>query len=241
MNSKIEVSRNDLELALVCGALTEESRQAGERLRTALDAPAAQPQGEPVSWQHRVSDGSQGWSRWAEGKGEKLSEHYVVEVRPLYAGNPVAAPVEILGLSTGIITTAIHCIPGFPGVNGDQVRRLAWLLNESLQPVEAPQKYDDTLLPFLALMRKELHANSHKGDRDGWLGMTSNQALSEVLHHVKKLEKAEGVPQATEYAADVANCCMMLLDVCGVLGRAQEEPRKHLGDLQGGAGSQERN
>lgn len=90
------------------------------------------------------------------------------------------------------------------------------------QPAPVAHKYDDTLLPFLALMRKELHANSHKGDREGWLGMTPNQALSEVLHHVKKLEKAEGNAQAIEYAADVANCCMMLLDVCGLLTNKPE-------------------
>ena len=29
----------------------------------------------------------------------------------------------------------------------------------------ASEKYDDVLLPFLTLMRRELHANSRKGDR----------------------------------------------------------------------------
>lgn len=85
------------------------------------------------------------------------------------------------------------------------------------------RKYDDTLLPFLALMRKELHANSHKGDREGWLGMDPLQATSEIYHHAEKLAKAVAArdyPQITEYTADVANCAMMLLDVCGGLGRA---------------------
>lgn len=89
--------------------------------------------------------------------------------------------------------------------------------------LEASQKYDDTLLPFLALMRKELHANSHKGDRDGWLGMTSGAALEEVEHHRQKLFYAVSTsnPDAIkEHAADVANCAMMVADVCGVLGRA---------------------
>ena len=232
---------------------------------------AAQPQGEPVAWQYRVSAGPQtGWSLWHDGKGEEFKQSYQVETRPIYAEQP--APVAKIGLSTGDVTTAIHSVTGFPGVTGDHVRRLAWLLNESLSPstergepyayeyefatmlygdgpgkfkkvltqeapdqheIDAgciinvkplyshePRKYDDTLLPFLALMRKELHANSHKGDREGWLGMTSNQALLEVSHHVKKLEKAEGLPQAAEYAADVANCCMMLLDTAGGLESA---------------------
>lgn len=94
----------------------------------------------------------------------------------------------------------------------------AW---EALQAgANVRQKYDDTLLPFLALMRKELHANSHKGDREGWLGMTLEQALGEIRHHVEKLE----VPVLNhdreairEHAADVANCAMMLADIAGVL------------------------
>lgn len=95
----------------------------------------------------------------------------------------------------------------------------------NVKPLYSPEqrKYDDTLLPFLALMRKELHANSHKGDRDGWLGMTSGAALSEIDHHRKKLVCAVACSNADaikEYAADVANCAMMLADVCGVLGRA---------------------
>jgi len=56
--------------------------------------PAAQPQGEPVAWQHRVTAGPQtGWSLWAPGRGKEYSEHYTVEVRPLYAEQP--APVAV--------------------------------------------------------------------------------------------------------------------------------------------------
>lgn len=55
---------------------------------------AAQPQGEPVAWQHRVTAGSQtGWSLWAPGRGKEYAEHYTVEVRPLYAERP--APVAV--------------------------------------------------------------------------------------------------------------------------------------------------
>ena len=82
-----------------------------ERLRGLLDAPAcefhqsadecetysgkhprstaAQPQGEPVAWQYRVSAGPQtGWSLWHDGKGEEFKQSYQVETRPLYAEQP---------------------------------------------------------------------------------------------------------------------------------------------------------
>jgi len=84
-------------------------------------------------------------------------------------------------------------------------------------------KYAEVLRPFMALMEKELHANSHKGDREGWLQMTEEQALGEIEYHVSKLSKAmtdmnsDGV---REYAADVANLCMMLLDIGGQLKTA---------------------
>lgn len=86
--------------------------------------------------------------------------------------------------------------------------------------------YGDTLRPFLALMVRELKANSHKGDRDGWLGMTAATAFNEITHHHDKLGEALSAldyPQISEYAADVANCCMMLLDVMGLLS-ANAEP-----------------
>lgn len=85
-----------------------------------------------------------------------------------------------------------------------------------------PAKYDDTLLPFLALMRKELHANSHKGDREGWLGMSTESALCEIEHHLSKLRHAVHSADGQlvrEHAADVANCAMMLADIAGVLSR----------------------
>ena len=87
------------------------------------------------------------------------------------------------------------------------------------------QKYDDTLLPFMAMMRKELHANSHKGDREGWLKMDVGRATHEIYHHYEKLENAAGArdyPQIAEYCADIANCAMMVVDVCGLLKNNQE-------------------
>jgi hypothetical protein len=88
------------------------------------------------------------------------------------------------------------------------------------QSEETPAKYDDVLIPFLSLMRKELHANCGKGDRPGWLAMDANTALLEVYHHLAKLQKAvrnNDGPRITEYSADVANMAMMVLDICGGL------------------------
>lgn len=85
----------------------------------------------------------------------------------------------------------------------------------------ARDKFDDVLLPFLALMRKELHANTGKGDRPGWLKMDANTALLEIVEHVAKLYKAvhnNDGPRILEHAADIANAAMMTLDVCGGLG-----------------------
>lgn len=81
-------------------------------------------------------------------------------------------------------------------------------------------KYADVLAPFLALMEIELHANSRKGDRPGWLAMSKAVGMLEIYYHAAKLQKAvkdEDLPSVREYAADVANMAMMLLDVCGGL------------------------
>jgi hypothetical protein len=92
-------------------------------------------------------------------------------------------------------------------------------------PVAVPEKYDDVLLPFLALMREELHANAHKGDRPGWLQMDSKTAILEVFYHMGKLHQAvhRGEEAAIkEYAADVANMCMMLVDIYACLDKVKE-------------------
>ena len=81
-------------------------------------------------------------------------------------------------------------------------------------------KYDDVLHPFLTLMKRELHANSRKGDRPGWLRMDANTALLEVYWHAAKLSAAvknNDGPAIQEHSADVANMAMMVLDVCGGL------------------------
>jgi hypothetical protein len=111
----------------------------------------------------------------------------------------------------------------------------AWQRSEKAAPIAqtAPQKYDDVLLPFLSMMRAELHANAGKGDRPGWLAMDVKTALLEIFYHIGKLQKAakkgdrDGI---REYSADVANMSMMLADICGALPgyQAQTAPQPEL-------------
>jgi hypothetical protein len=92
----------------------------------------------------------------------------------------------------------------------------------------AAEKYDDVLLPFLTLMRRELHANAGKGDRPGWLRMNPDTALLEVYYHLAKLQKAvkhNDGPAIMEYGADVANMAMMVLDICGSLAWVDQPER----------------
>ncbi|MFS6908702.1 hypothetical protein ABMZ20_16530 [Pseudomonas aeruginosa] len=93
-----------------------------------------------------------------------------------------------------------------------------------------PGKYDEVLLPFLKSMEHELHANAGKGDRPGWLQMDRKTALLEIYYHLGKLQKAtKGNDTAgiVEYAADVANMSMMLVDVCGLLAAAPGNSAQH--------------
>ena len=82
------------------------------------------------------------------------------------------------------------------------------------------RKYDDVLKPFVLMMEKELHANAGKGDRPGWLAMSADTCLLEIIYHFGKLQasvKRGDIEGITEYAADVANMAMMLVDICGAL------------------------
>lgn len=81
-------------------------------------------------------------------------------------------------------------------------------------------KYDNVLVPFAALMAQELHANSHKGDREAWVNLTRDGGMFEVYDHASKLAAALRVDNHAlirEHAADVANAAMMLLDAWGLL------------------------
>jgi hypothetical protein len=81
-------------------------------------------------------------------------------------------------------------------------------------------KYDEVLKPFVKMMEEELHANADKGDRPGWLSMSTDTCLLEIIYHFGKLQasvKRGDIEGITEYAADVANMSMMLVDICGAL------------------------
>lgn len=86
-------------------------------------------------------------------------------------------------------------------------------------------KYDEVLKPFVSLMERELHANSGKGDRPGWLSMSAYDCMLEIYYHAAKLQKAikdgngDGI---AEYSADVANMAMMVADICGAIHLAAE-------------------
>jgi hypothetical protein len=69
---------------------------------------------------------------------------------------------------------------------------------------------------FVDSMYRELAANAHKGDQEGWRTMTLRQAWQEISWHAAKLAVAIKVNDEhgmREYAADVANGCMMLVDI----------------------------
>jgi hypothetical protein len=98
---------------------------------------------------------------------------------------------------------------------------------------------------FVGLMVRELAANNGKGNRMGWLEMTRKDAVAEVHWHASKLavaakEAAEEDPgkggtvlaraahadacrDTVEFAADVANCALMLLDCTGLLPAGQQD------------------
>jgi hypothetical protein len=102
------------------------------------------------------------------------------------------------------------------------IERLAAAIRADEREKCAPMggKYAEVLVPFVALMEHELHANSSKGDRPGWLTMAREVALLEIYWHAAKLSAAVKNNDAAlirEHAADVANMAMMALDVCGHL------------------------
>lgn len=79
---------------------------------------------------------------------------------------------------------------------------------------------EQLLTRFLRLMATELAANDHKGNRPGWLKMSSRDAVAELLYHAAKLsyavrqfEQGDGpIEDVCEFAADCGNCALMVLD-----------------------------
>jgi hypothetical protein len=90
-------------------------------------------------------------------------------------------------------------------------------LSSSNPLIKIAGKYSAFLTPFVEQMEYELHANSGKGDRAGWLQMSPQQCLLEIYYHLGKLQKAtkkSDIRGIIEYSADVANMCMMHADIC---------------------------
>lgn len=84
--------------------------------------------------------------------------------------------------------------------------------------------------PFVQSMYAELFANRGKGDQAGWRKMSLREAWYEISWHSAKLavaikEKDESLIR--ELSADVANGCMMLVDILntnGVAPSTQPDP-----------------
>lgn len=144
---------------------------------------------------------------------------------------PSLMPARINVTDAGWVQAVVHGVVvqsryGEARVGEPDIEGLVQRINDAAPPAApaaqpvAPQKYDDTLLPFLQLMRAELHANAAKGDRPGWLTMDRSTALLEIYWHTAKLSAAcknDDFAAIAEHSADVANMAMMLADVCRVL------------------------
>ncbi|MDP9902639.1 hypothetical protein [Variovorax ginsengisoli] len=118
----------------------------------------------------------------------------------------------------------------------NEARIVLYRLRAQQASAAEPAKYDDVLIPFVELMRAELHANSSKGDRPGWLLMSRDRALLEIYYHVSKLSvaiKNDDAAGIAEHSADVANMAMMALDVCGAL--VDTAPQQAADSSKGGA------
>jgi hypothetical protein len=74
---------------------------------------------------------------------------------------------------------------------------------------------------FVGSMYRELLANSHKGDQQGWRSMSLREAWQEISWHAAKLAvaiKTQDEQSIREFSADVANGAMMLVDILNVFG-----------------------
>jgi hypothetical protein len=78
---------------------------------------------------------------------------------------------------------------------------------------------------FVMRMAREMAVNSHKGNRPGWQEVGTRYMVSEVTYHTAKLMYAlrqyeqgeETADRVLEFAADTANCCMIVGDCAGVI------------------------
>lgn len=86
--------------------------------------------------------------------------------------------------------------------------------------------FDRLIGVFSRLMRKELIANSRKGDRPGWMRQAARNIVSDIYYHTGKLQMAVekgDIEQVKEYAADVANLALMVVDVQANLVELENE------------------
>jgi hypothetical protein len=109
---------------------------------------------------------------------------------------------------------------------------------ETLRWLNAHPDEAGLLERFVSMMADELAANNSKGNRPGWLEMDRKAAVAEVHWHASKLavsaksaslEMSVADPpergtyierrraDTCEYAADVANCALILLDCMGLI------------------------
>jgi hypothetical protein len=95
-------------------------------------------------------------------------------------------------------------------------------LKAALSQAPGDEKRDTRFDWFTTMMAAELQANASKGDWDSWRP-DFTQAMSELHHHVGKLQHAalnEHHAGIREFSADVANIAMKIAEVLG-LARAQ--------------------
>lgn len=146
--------------------------------------------------------------------------HYAALSQP--STNPPAIGSKLVDQQDGMVDAVVQQL--------EQLRRECYNKGYAAAPPQPDEatlagKYGEVLTPFLYMMNRELHANSGKGDRPGWLSMDRKTVLLEIYYHLSKLQKAmkdndhSGI---REYAADVANMSMMAVDVCGLLTAAPE-------------------
>ncbi|MBI5270646.1 MAG: hypothetical protein HY856_13325 [Burkholderiales bacterium] len=146
-------------------------------------------------------------------QADRLKAKTAAPAAPAASAEPVAVVRSVAGAGSDAVK--VTWMGGFP-----QVGMRLYAAPAAPAAQAEPQKYDDTLMPFLHLMRGELHANAAKGDRPGWLQMDRNTALLEIYWHTAKLSAAmknNDTARIAEHCADVGNMAMMLADVCGVL------------------------
>jgi len=109
---------------------------------------------------------------------------------------------------------------------------------------------------FACVIKAEMRVNHYKGKRATWLSRTINEALLEVHQHVSKLhnavthpddshlcgcdlyladhdpKKCTGADLRLEYAADVAACAMMLVDLLGLLNPGENRDSLPIPELK---------